>query len=85
MANGTSRILAKRLRHQGLAGTGGTDQQDIGLLELDFAVPHAVHVDPLAVVVDGNRQLLLGGFLADHVLIQEFLYFQRFRDLIGGA
>jgi hypothetical protein len=35
------------------------------------------------VVVDCNRQLLLGGFLPDHVLIQELFYFQWFRDLVG--
>ena len=44
-----------------------------------------VHVDPLAVVVDRYRQLLLGGVLPDHVLIQKFLYFQRLGNLVGRA
>jgi len=42
-------------------------------------------VDPLAVVVDGDGQLLLGGFLPDYVRIQKLFYFQRFRDLIRGS
>ena len=82
MANGTSRILRQRLRQQGLAGAGGADQQNVGLRQLHFGVAHAVHVDALAVVVDGHRQLLLGGFLPDHVLIQKLLYFQRLGDLV---
>jgi hypothetical protein len=41
-------------------------------------------VNPLAVIVNRHRQLLLGGFLTDHVLIEELLYFQRLRDLVGG-
>ena len=77
--------LRQRLRHQRLAGAGGADQQDVGLLQLHLGVAHAVHVDPLAVVVDRHRQLLLGGFLADHVLIEEFLHFQRFGDLVGSS
>jgi hypothetical protein len=39
-------------------------------------------VNPLAVVVDRYRQLLFGGFLPDYILIQEFLNFERFRDLV---
>jgi hypothetical protein len=34
-------------------------------------------------VVNRHRQLLLGGFLPDDVLIQEFFYFQGFGDLVG--
>ena len=37
--------LGQRLRHQGLAGAGGADQQDIGLLQLHVGVAHAVHVN----------------------------------------
>ena len=77
--------LGQSLRHQGLAGAGGTDQQDVGLLQFDLAVAHPVHVDPLAVVVHRHRQLLLGGFLPDYVLIQKLLYFQGFRDLVGSS
>ncbi len=77
--------LRQGLRHQGLAGAGGADQQNVGLLQLHLGVAHAVHVDPLAVVVDRHRQFLLGGFLADHVLIQKLLYFQRLGDLVGSS
>jgi hypothetical protein len=40
-------------------------------------------VDPLAVVVHGYGKLLLGGFLPDDVLIQEFLDFQRLGQFVG--
>jgi hypothetical protein len=42
-------------------------------------------VDPLAVVVDGDGQLFLGGLLADDVLIEEFLYFERLGNFVGCA
>ena len=61
------------LGQQGLAGAGGPDQQDVGLGQLHLAGALLVHLDALVVVVDGHRQLLLGGVLADHVLIQVFL------------
>jgi hypothetical protein len=34
-------------------------------------------------VVNRHRQLFLGGFLPDHVLIQELFHFEGFRDLVG--
>jgi hypothetical protein len=37
------------------------------------------------VVINSHRQLLLGGFLPDHVLVQELLHFQWFRDLVRGS
>jgi hypothetical protein len=40
-------------------------------------------VNPLAVVVYGDGELLLGGFLPDHVLIEELLDLKGFGDLIG--
>jgi len=42
-------------------------------------------VDPLAMVVDGDGELLLSGFLPDYVLIQKLLHFQGFGDLVGGS
>jgi len=42
-------------------------------------------VDPLAVVIDGNRELLLGSFLPDDVLVQEFLHFQGLGDFVGSS
>jgi hypothetical protein len=54
-------------------------------LQLDIGIAHAVHVNPLAVIVNGNRQFLLGGFLTDHVLIEKLLDLQRLRNLIGSS
>jgi hypothetical protein len=42
-------------------------------------------VNPLAVVVYRNRQLLFGGLLADYVLIEKFLYLERLRNLVGSS
>ena len=53
------------LREQRLAGAGGTDQEDVRLLQLDVAARLLGEVDPLVVVVDRDRQLLLGLLLAD--------------------
>ncbi len=79
---GNIQNLGQGLRHQGFAGAGGADQQDVGLLEFDLGIAHAVHMNPLAMVVNRHRQLLLGGFLPDHVLIQEFFHFQGFGDFV---
>ena len=53
----------ERLREQRLARAGGPDEQDVGLLELDV-VDVAARVDPLVVVVDGDREDLLRLLLA---------------------
>jgi hypothetical protein len=42
-------------------------------------------MNPLAVVVDCDGKLLLGCLLPDDVLIQELLYFQRFRNFVGSS
>src|SRR4030095_12069939 len=58
---GNGEELGERLREQGLAGAGRTDQQDVRLRQLDF-IPAArllLDLDPLVVVVDRDRQLLL--------------------------
>jgi hypothetical protein len=57
------------------------------MLDFDSSTVRAallVHLDALVVVVDRHRQLLLGGVLADHVLIQVLLQFQRLRQLVGS-
>ena len=53
---------------------------DFGQLHLAAAL--LVHLDALVVVVDRYGQLLLGGVLADHVLIQVFLQLQRLGKLV---
>jgi hypothetical protein len=41
-------------------------------------------VDALEVVVDGYRQLLLGGVLSDYVLVEKLLDLKRLGDPVGG-
>ncbi len=79
--------LGQRLREQRLAGAGRADQQDVRLGQLDV-VPAArllLDLDALVVVVDRDRELLLGLFLADDVLVEELLDFLRHRQRRAGA
>src|SRR5678815_5359311 len=57
------------LREEGLAGAGGPDEKDVGLLELHVAGVRA-GLDALVVVVDGDGEDLLGPLLPHHVLVQ---------------
>ena len=52
---------------------------------LDFIAALPVHVDPLIVVVDRDRKLLLGLFLTDDVLVKESLHFQRLGEMVRGC
>src|SRR5262249_3045229 len=63
------------LREQRLARPGRPEQQDVRLGELDavLAGPVAARLDALVVVVDRDRQALLGLLLADHVGIEELV------------
>jgi hypothetical protein len=74
--------LGERLREQRLAGAGRPDQQDVRLGQLDVvAVPRLLlDLDPLVVVVDRDRQLLLRALLADDVLVEELLDLGRRRQ-----
>src|SRR5690606_23477717 len=56
-------LAGQGLGEEGLAAAGGADQQDVRLLELDVVPAGLTRPDPLVVVVDGDRQLLLGVFL----------------------
>ena len=60
----------QRLREQRLARAGGADQQDVALRELDLVVL-AAGLQPLVMVVDGDREDLLREILADHVLVED--------------
>jgi hypothetical protein len=42
-------------------------------------------MDALAMVIYGDRELFLGGLLADYVLVQKLLNFQWLRDLVGSS
>ena len=75
--------LGQGLRQQRLAGAGGANQHDVRLGQLDFAAALPVHVDPLVVVVNRHRELLLGLLLADDVLVEEGLHLGRLGKLVG--
>src|SRR5438874_1226323 len=61
--------LGQRLGEIGLAAAGRTDEQDVRLGQLDITDRLRCR-DALVVVVDLDREHLLGAVLADHVLIQ---------------
>ena len=79
MQNGHVEDAGEGLGEQRLAGAGRADQQDVRLLELDL-VDLVAGVDPLVVVVDGDREDLLGPLLADHVLVERVLDLVRVRE-----
>ena len=62
----------QRAGQQGLAGAGGSDEQDVRLLQLDAVAPGHLPggADPLVVVVDGNAQDLLGLLLPNHPIAE---------------
>src|SRR4029079_8229871 len=60
------------LGEERLAGARRPHEQDVRLLELDV-VDRVAGVDPLVVVVDGDREDLLGPLLADDVLVEREL------------
>jgi len=69
--------LSQRLGEVGLATPGGTDEQNIRLGDL-HVVDHGIRrrdrvagADALVVVVDRDRERLLCGLLADHILLEE--------------
>src|SRR6266516_3833279 len=67
----------ERLRQQRLAGAGRTDQQDVRLRELDVVVLGLV-VETLVVIMDRDREHLLGVILTYHIVVKDFAY------LLGG-
>src|SRR5262249_41314711 len=67
----------ERLRQQRLAGAGRADQQDVRLRELDVVVLGLV-VETLVMIMDRNREHLLGVILADDIVVKNFAY------LLGG-
>src|SRR5205085_8109552 len=63
-----------------------SNQQDVGFGQFDAVSTSTltVHIDALVVVVNGDRQLLLGLLLTDNVLVEESLYLLRFGKLVRG-
>src|SRR5712671_4118287 len=72
----------QRLGQQRLARTGRTDQQDVRLRKLDVVVLGLV-IEPLVVIVNGNREHFLGVALADHVVVEHLADFLRRRDAVA--
>jgi hypothetical protein len=72
----------QRLRQQRLAGAGRADQQDVRLRELDVVVLGLV-VEPLVVIVDGDREHLLGVILTDHVVVENLADLLRRRNAVA--
>src|SRR4029077_7079750 len=70
------------LGHQRLASSSRADQQDVRFGELDLGITHPVHVDALRVVINGDSKLPFGGFLSDHVLIEEVFDLKRLGDFV---
>src|SRR6185437_10184664 len=71
----------ERLGQERLADSRWADEQDIGLVELDVVLASARGINALVVVVDGDGERLLGFFLSDHVLVEDFFDFLRCGDL----
>src|SRR2546429_4662752 len=74
----------QRLGQVGLAAAGRADQQDVRLGQLHAGVARAgaLRLDPLVVVVDRDRERLLGLVLAHHVLVQELTDLDRLGELV---
>ncbi len=72
----------QRLRQQRLARTGRADQKDVRLRQLDIVVLGLV-IEPLVVIVDGDREHLLGVALADHVVVEDLADFLRGRNAVA--
>ena len=74
--------LGQGLGEQGLAATGGANQQDVRLLQaggglIGFPLAIALPGQPFVVVVHRHRQHFFGLLLAHHLLVEEGL------DLVG--
>ena len=69
MQNGTSSTLASVWASSVLPRAGRPDEEDVALAELDV-VDLVAGIDALVVVVDGDREDLLGLVLADDVAVE---------------
>ncbi len=74
--------LREGLRQQRLAAPGRSEQQDVRLLEFHVA-DEALALDAAIVVVDGDREDLLGALLTDHVVVEDLLDVVGLRNLRG--
>jgi len=74
----------QRLHQQRLARAGRTGQQHVGLRQFDVVLLGLV-LEPLVVIVDSDRQHLLGMALADHVIVQHLADFLRGRNAVASV
>ncbi len=72
----------QRLRQERLARAGRTDQQDVGLRELDVVVL-GLMIEPLVVIVDRDREHFLGVVLTDDIVIENLADLPRRRDAVA--
>src|SRR5258705_626408 len=72
----------QRLRQQRLARAGRTDQQDVRFRQFDVVVLGLV-IEPVVVIVNGDRERLLGVALADDVIVEHLTDFFRGRNAVA--
>ena len=72
----------QRLRQQRLARAGRADQQDIRLRQLDIFVV-GLMFEPFVVIMDRDREHLLGVVLADDVIVENRANLFRGRDAVA--
>ena len=72
----------ERLREERLAAAGGAEEQDVRLLQLDVGVAVRAGLHALVVVVDRDREDLLGLLLADDVVVQVLVDLTGLRELV---
>ena len=72
----------ERLRKERFAAAGGSDEQNIGLLQLHIGL--LVVINALIVVVNGDGKRDLRRLLPDDVFVEEFLDLCRLRKVVHG-
>jgi len=70
------------LRKKSFARTGGTDHQDITLLELNFVFVD-IQLNALVMIVNGHREDFFRPILTDYVLVKDLLDSSGLRNLGG--
>ena len=73
------------MREQGFACSGGSNEQDVRLGKFNLTTALFVQLDALVMVINGNGKFLLRCILANDILVQIFLEFQRTRQFAGRS
>src|ERR1700694_2121762 len=75
----------QRLREQGLTAAGRADQENVALGDLDLVLGAraGAGLQTLVVVVDRDREHLLGALLTDDVLVEDLLDFVGLGELVA--